>query len=353
MECPSEISPLKESHDGSNLQSFQLESVDRVVRSDSQFRSSSALDILRETVRILRFNSGGFIGIAALLICPFSAVFLSGVFVEPSIVKRIAARLLILAKSNGLPLKPLTKQLCYKFSEMAVLSATCFPLYITLLLLSKAAVVYSVDGTYSRKKFNPSKFFSFVTKIWKRLVSTTLWGCALIAGCLALLVAVLLAVSSLFSALGLVAELIVYPAIVMGFVFSVIFVNAIIICNVATVVSVLEDLSGSNALVRSSSLIRGQTQVGLLMFLGSAIGMAFVEFLFEHRVKTVSYGDGSSRLWEGPLLVLMHAFILLIDSMMITVFYFSCRSHSMEPSNGECQPDLEAVTSYSGSVDIE
>jgi hypothetical protein len=33
-------------------------------------------------------------------------------------------------------------------------------------------------------------------------------------------------------------------------------------------------------------------------------------------VKTLSYGDGSSRLWEGPLLVLMYSFVTLIDSMM-------------------------------------
>ncbi|XLS70462.1 hypothetical protein HN51_027327 [Arachis hypogaea] len=78
-----------------------------------------------------------------------------------------------------------------------------------------------------------------------------------------------------------------------GLVFSVVFANAIIICDIAIVISVLEDVSGAQAMMQSNMLIKGQTQVGLLIFLGSTMGMAFVEGLFEHRVKTLSYGDGS------------------------------------------------------------
>lgn len=70
--------------------------------------------------------------------------------------------------------------------------------------------------------------------------------------------------------------------------------------------------------------------MGILIFLGSTIGMAFIDGLFEHRVKTLSYGDGSSRIWEGPLLVIMYSFVVLIDSMMSAVFYFSCISSNVE-----------------------
>ncbi|CAK9142360.1 unnamed protein product [Ilex paraguariensis] len=93
--------------------------------------------------------------------------------------------------------------------------------------------------------------------------------------------------------------------------------------------------------------------MGLLIFLGSTIGMAFVEGLFEHRVKTLSYGDGSSRLWEGPLLVVMYSFVVLIDSMMSAVFYFSCKNYSMEASKEESQPVLEAMTMPPGTPDIQ
>ncbi|KAI7980427.1 hypothetical protein LOK49_Contig149G00003 [Camellia lanceoleosa] len=174
-----------------------------------------------------------------------------------------------------------------------------------------------------------------------------------ITGCLTLFLVLLVAVSSLFSIIGFGSDLIVYLAMIAGLVFSVIFANAIIICNIAIVISVLEDVSGPLALLRSSVLIRGQTQVGLLIFLGSTIGMSFVEGLFEHRVKTLSYGDGSSRVWEGPLLVLMYSFVVLIDSMMSAVFYFSCRFNSMDALNGECQSVLEAMTLSPGSMGFE
>uniref|UniRef100_J3MML5 Uncharacterized protein n=2 Tax=Oryza brachyantha TaxID=4533 RepID=J3MML5_ORYBR len=125
-------------------------------------------------------------------------------------------------------------------------------------------------------------------------------------------------------------DIVVCAGFVTVLAFSVAYAHTIIVCNLGGVISVLEDIAGVNALRRSVQLMRGQTHVGLLIFLGSTIGLAFVEGLFEHRVKTLSYGDGSSRLWEGPLLVLMYSFVMLIDSMMSVVFYFTCRSSNLE-----------------------
>ncbi|KAJ6726686.1 SON OF SEVENLESS PROTEIN [Salix purpurea] len=292
MEVSSGASPRMNMHqlqkDGSeetHFQDFELESFDYNDSHNLQFYSMSALEILRETARILQCNLWSFITIAALLICPVSAILLSNVLVDQSIVKRLSTRLLLVAKSSGLPLRPLIRQLCHRFAEMAVSSATCFPLFITLSLLSRAAVVYSVDCTYSRKDVDGSKFLAMASKIWRRIVSTYLW-------------------------------------------------------------------SWPQALLRSSVLIRRQTQVGLLIFLGSTIGMTFIEGLFEHRVKTLSYGDGSSRIWEGPLLVIMYSFVVLIDLMMSAVFYYSCRSHGMEPSHGECLSILETATVSAESAGI-
>ncbi|KAK6133878.1 hypothetical protein DH2020_032381 [Rehmannia glutinosa] len=336
-----------------DLENLELETVVRDFGSDYHFHSMSALEILRETVRILRYNSTGFMAIAAVLICPVSAVLLSNVLVDQSLVKRLALRLLLVARSSGLPLRPFIKHSCHKLSEVAVSVTMCFPLFITLSLLSKAAVVYSVDCTYSRRKFDSSKFCVIISKIWKRIIFTYLWVCVVLSGCLALFIVLLVVVSSVFVIMGFPSDLILYPAMVVGFIFSIVLANAIIICNIAVVISVLEDVSGPQALLRSSSLIKGQTQVGLLIFLGSTMVMAFVEGLFEHRVKTLSYGDGSSRIWEGPLLVLMYSFVVLIDSMMSTVFYFSCKSYRMEFANAETEPVLEALTNASGSTDVQ
>ncbi|XP_043714294.1 uncharacterized protein LOC122662656 [Telopea speciosissima] len=337
----------------SNPQDHEVESSDSGVRrsfdSDQRFHSMNALEILRETVRILRYNSSAFMLIAAVLICPVSAVLLSHVLINQSIVKKLTIRLLLVAQSTGMPLKPYTKQWCQRLSEMALAAAFYFPMYITFSLLSKAAVVYSVDCTYSRRRFEVSNFFPTIIKIWKRLISTYIWACMVIVGCLALFLVLLLVVCNIFSLVGCPSDLIVYPAVMIGLVFSVVFANAIIICNLAIVISVLEGISGPQALLRSSILIQGQTQVGLLIFLGSTAGTTFVEGLFEHRVKTLSYGDGSSRIWEGPLLVMMHSFVVLIDYMMSAVFYFTCRSSRLESSEGE----VEVMAVASESVDIQ
>uniref|UniRef100_A0A2P2JUE8 Uncharacterized protein LOC105116878 n=1 Tax=Rhizophora mucronata TaxID=61149 RepID=A0A2P2JUE8_RHIMU len=313
----------------------------------------NALEILRETVRILRSNSVSFMLVAALLICPVTAIFLSDVLVDQSIVKILTIRLMLVAKSSGLPLRPFIKQSCHRFAEMVVSTAMCFPLFLTLSLLSKAAVVYSVDCTYSRKSVDSSKFLVVIIKLWRRITLTYLWACMMIVGCITSFCVLLFAVCSTFSVLGFWPDLNFYAAMMAGLIFSIVFANVVIVCNVAIVISVLEDVSGPQALLRSSILVRGQTQVGLLIFLGSTIGLAFVEGLFEHRVKTLSYGDGSSRIWEGPLLVIMYSFVVLIDLMMNAVFYFSCRSYSMEASDGEHRSILETISASGDSVGIQ
>ncbi|KAG4917634.1 hypothetical protein HKD37_20G055505 [Glycine soja] len=339
----------KEGSEGTPFQHMELSDRDR----NFQVQSMNALEILRETVRILRFNSWGFMAIAFMLICPVSAVLLSNVIVDESIVKNLSIRLMLVAQTSGLPLRPIIKQSCQRFAETVVSSAMCFPFYATLLLLSKAAVVYSVDCTYSRKKFDASKFCVIVAKFWRKILFTYMWVCTVIVCCITLFCVFLVAFCSALAVLGFLPDVVVYCAMLVGLVFSVVFANAIIICNIAMVISVLEDVSGAQAMLRSSILIKGQTQVGLLIFLGSTIGMAFVEGLFEHRVKTLSYGDGSSRVWEGPLLVVMYSFVVLIDSMMSAVFYFSCRSSNMEISDVEGKSILETMAISAESMGIQ
>ncbi|XP_077209874.1 uncharacterized protein LOC143845426 [Tasmannia lanceolata] len=339
-----------EGSEESGLQSPKFEfsgcAIPQSIGSGQRFYSMNALEILRETIRILRFNSIGFMVIVAVLICPISAIILSNALVNQSFVKRLSIRLLLIARSSGLPLNHIVNQSCQRLSEMVVSHIFCFPLFISFSLLSKVAIVYSVACTYSGRKVVTSKFFAVVIKIWRRVFSTYLWVCMMVVGCLVLFLVLLVTVCNTFAMLGFPSELILYPAFVVAVVFSVVFAHTIIVCSLASVISVLEEVSGPQALVRSVFLIKGQTHVGLLIFLGSTIGMAFVEGLFEHRVKTLSYGDGSSRIWEGPLLVIMYSFVVLIDSMMSAVFYFTCRSSSMEALDGDDQ-NLEELNTIS------
>ncbi|KAK4263504.1 hypothetical protein QN277_028903 [Acacia crassicarpa] len=324
----------KEGSDETSLQGLEME-LSSDVGHDHQIEPMSALDIMRETVRILRFNSWGFMGIMTFLICPVSAVILSKILVYESIVKRLTMRLILVSQTSGFSLTPFIKEYCHRFAETMVSSVMCFPLYITLLLSSKAAVFYAVECTYSRKLFDVSKFWVVIAKVWRRMVLTYIWTCMAIVGCIILFAVSMVAFCSAFSVLGFSSELFVGAAMVVGLAFSVIFAHVIIICKVALVMPVLEDVSGAQAMLRSSVLIKGQTQVGLVIFLVSAIGMAFVEGLFDHRVKTISYGDGSSRMWEGPLLVIIYSFVLLVESMMNAVFYFNCKFSYKEISDVE------------------
>lgn len=341
----------KEGSEETPLQGLEMDSSFDVDH-NYQFQSMSALDILRECVRILRFNSWGFMGIMVFLICPVSAVLLSNILVSESIVKRFSMRLMLVAKTSGLSVGPTIRNSCHHVAETVVSSIVCFPLYITLLLLSKAAVVYTVHCTYLRKLFDASKFYVTFAKTWRRIVSTYTWACTIIAGCIILFFVFIVAFCSALSVLGFSQEIILYAAMMMGLVFSVVFANAIIICNLALVISILEDISGSQAMVRSRILIKGQTQVGLMILLISTAGMAFVDGLFEHRVTTVSYGDGSSRMWEGPLLVIMYSFVVLVDSMMNAVFYFSCKSFSKETldDDGNSILDCEIISAESMGI---
>ncbi|KAM1792449.1 hypothetical protein PS1_036544 [Malus domestica] len=167
----------------------------------------SALEILRETVRILRYNLWRFLAIALLLICPVSALLLSNLVVDQSL-----------------------------FAEMAISCTMRFPLYITL-LLSKVAVVYSVYCSYSLKKFDASQYYLVMRKIWRRVVSTYVWMCMVVASCIVLFFVLLLAVCNACSIVGLSPNYIVYAAMVVALAFSVVFANAVIICNIAIVIN--------------------------------------------------------------------------------------------------------------------
>ncbi|GLJ47260.1 hypothetical protein SUGI_0997980 [Cryptomeria japonica] len=310
-----------------------------------QFNSLTALEILRETVRILRFNSTAFLTVAAVFICPVSAIFLSNFFVNQSKVEKLSLWFQLVAESIGFPKGHFARSGFHKLSESVLSFVFCFPFYITLLLFSKAIVVYSVALTYASKKLLIEKFLTMIRKIWKHLVLTYLWNCITILGCIVIFLLLVLVSINAIIFLGVPPTWAIYVVLGEGVIFSLLFAHAMIICNLAIVVSILEDYYGMGAFFRSMFLIKERTQVGLLIFLGTCIGTAFVEGLFDHRVKTVSYGDGSSRIWEGPLLVIMHSFVILIDAMMSCIFYFTCKWSTSESFDSASV--LELNTSFS------
>ncbi|XP_050142277.1 uncharacterized protein LOC126618271 [Malus sylvestris] len=157
----------------------------------------SALEILRETVRILWYNLWGFLVIALLLICPVSALLLSNLVVDQSLVKRLTIRMLLIAKSSVLPLRDFISHSCQKFAEMAI---------------------------------------SFLLGYMQDMEA----GCfnlCVVAGCVVLFLVLLLVVCNACSMVGLSPNYIVYAAVVVALACSVVFANAVIICNIAIVIN--------------------------------------------------------------------------------------------------------------------
>jgi hypothetical protein len=79
----------------------------------------------------------------------------------------------------------------------------------------------------------------------------------------------------------------------------------------------MKDCQDSTALFDPCILFKGRTQEGLMIILGTAIGAAFVESLYEHRMKC----DDVPR--SGRALCWSSYFVTLINVMMSCIFYFA------------------------------
>jgi hypothetical protein len=296
-----------------------------------RLRAMNAMEILRETVRVLRADPHAFTSVLFLLLCPASGcLLLSAAALDGAVVLPLARKLLVAAASSGLPLTHFVRQLAHHLAATLVSAVVSFPALLTLLLAARAAVAYTIAAVYAGKPLVVGEVNLLARRAWPRLAATYALGCAAVTTGLVAFLALLIAACSALKSMLCPPDMVVLAGLFTVLVYSVVYAHTIIVCNLGGVIAVLEDVAGFNAFRRSVHLMRGQTHVGLLIFLGSTIGLAFVEGLFEHRVKTLSYGDGTSRLWEGPLLVLMYSFVMLIDSMMSAVFYFTCRSSSLD-----------------------
>ncbi|KAF8664184.1 hypothetical protein HU200_054880 [Digitaria exilis] len=268
----------------------------------------NALEILRETVRVLRGDPHAFTSILFLLLCPASGcLLLSAAALDGPSCCRWPGGSSSRPRRRGSRSRISSGRWRHHLAATLVSSLVSFPALLTLLLAARAAVAYSVAAVYAGKPLAAGTSPPSRAARGRASLPRTCSGAppSPPASSLSLDSSSPSAPRSrpcstrptLSSCAGLFTVL----------AYSVMYAHTIIICNLGGVIAVLEEVAGFNALRRSVQLMRGQTHVGLLIFLGSTIGLAFVEGLFEHRVKTLSYGDGSSRLWEGPLLVLMYS----------------------------------------------
>ncbi|KAG0460164.1 hypothetical protein HPP92_023292 [Vanilla planifolia] len=86
----------------------------------------NALEILRETIRILRSDPSTFMSVLVLLIFPVSSAMLSNFLISQPVVGALGRSMLLLAISCGLPPARFLKQMCQHLAGTIVSSAICF-----------------------------------------------------------------------------------------------------------------------------------------------------------------------------------------------------------------------------------
>ncbi|MCO5600170.1 hypothetical protein L7F22_054278 [Adiantum nelumboides] len=293
------------------------------------------LDIMRESSALLRLNATALTSIMFILICPLSALLLSSPWLLQQLRHshfHLHAHIHSLAATLGILHSSLFKSLLSPLSKLLLSYALSSPIFFTFWLLAKAFIIFTVSATYSARKPSFELFISVGPKLWKRLLYTNAWiGC-----CAVLIFAIatftLSVVTALARGLQLSAGTMLAAEMAMGIGSSVLLANALVCADMASVVCVLEENVGVTAMARAMRLMKGKMQVALWMVLVTAGSMAMVESLYTNRVIGVEGGryeiSAVTRLWEAPLLICMHAFLLLYHAIMTTVFYFTCKPPS-------------------------
>eukprot|EP00250_Pteridium_aquilinum_P004342 c14560_g1_i1 orf=255-1445(+) len=300
-------------------------------RHSARFGTMGALDVLRESITVLRANSSTLMSLMFLLICPVSGLFLSRVLLHGDLANKLATRLYAAASSVGLLHYLSLVKSIYKSLSQALLSYILLaPVLFTVWLLAKASIIYIVSCTYADKEVSLFTSITAGVRLWKRVFCTYLWSSIILVGFGAMAVVVFMVIVGLLDALQFSADLIFLTELALGIFYSVIFAQILVVANLANVVSILEENYGCVALARSFHLIKGKIQVALSLFCGTLLGTVMVETLYQYRVIGIPPSNYTinmaSRMWEGPLLVFMYSFLLLLDGIMGCVFYFTCKS---------------------------
>ncbi|MCO5557420.1 hypothetical protein L7F22_010984 [Adiantum nelumboides] len=302
-----------------------------LARHADRFGAMSALDIVRESVTILRANSSTLMTLMLLLICPVSGLLLSHALLHGKLANKLAARLFAAAGSMGLlHYLSLVKSIYESLSQVLLSYMFSAPILFTVWLLAKASIIHIVSGTYINKPVSIYSSLAAGFQLWRHIFYTYFCNCLILVSFGITAATIFLIVISLLDTLQFSADLIFLMELALGLCYSVIFAQILVIGNLANVISILEEETGIAALARSFHLIKGKIQVALSLFCGTLLGLVMVEGLYQYRVIGIppsNYAiNTASRMWEGPLLVFMYSFLLLMDTVIGCVFYFTCKS---------------------------
>ncbi|KAJ0097642.1 hypothetical protein Patl1_27959 [Pistacia atlantica] len=214
-----------------------------------------------------------------------------------------------------------------------------FSYYLVILipsLLSTSAIVCTITFLYTAKDVTFKKIRGMLPKIWKRVMITFTLSFAIqfcygnfIGRVVVWLVQLLLPgpvnARDFFNTKSVTGIIILFLYI-SGYVYMQ------IIQNLATVVSVIEDLSGIKAMIKSKNLLKGKTGVAFFVWLLFRCCYAVID----DRIYNIFWGPDDGLNWRNgvgigiPCFILLHSIMSLLDFVVETVIYFSCKAHEVK-----------------------
>ncbi|KAI3454707.1 hypothetical protein Pfo_011370 [Paulownia fortunei] len=294
----------------------------------SSFPMGKAGRIMRRSVFVFLQNFQYFTSTPALLAFPFAvSCLLSQSLISSSyLFPLVQGRLRSLFLAAGFPpSSELFAILNLKLSQTILSSLFVLPFTLSFLLLSKASIIRALHHLKPAEKH---AFFSWIL-ILNPLLTTQLCNSLIIlsanATCFCLLVisfncSDVLGISSprtllLLSATGAIL-------------YSIVLANAYIICNLSLIVSGIEKSGGLNSILKACVLIRGRTATALSLAVPINIALAAIEALFQFRVVRAYHramAPNSSMVLEAMLIAYLYAILLVLDTIVGSVFLKSCK----------------------------
>jgi hypothetical protein len=302
---------------------------------------------------------------ASLLALPFSAAALLSrshpALLAPShLLSRRLRRVLVAAGFP--PASQLLFLLSHRLSQRACAFLAAMPFSLSFLLLAKACAVHcccspSAPPHGQRRRKDTSAAAAVLRSSYPAMAWTQVVNClALLLANAAVFAALLAAFNaaealhllgaggapphgsrptsgpSLDSGSGSRAVLALSAAGVI--VYSVALANASAVCNLATVVAAAEGRGGAHAMLKALLMLlrAGDAATAVAASLPASLAAAAVEALFQLRVMRPYTATGkvtAGMLCEGLLVAYIHAMICVLDTVVTSMVYQSCKaSHS-------------------------
>jgi hypothetical protein len=300
------------------------------------------LDILQESTNLLRKHHSLLLALAMAVSVPLSAIVLSHVCLGLPFVQWLVRQVEEFHNNSTVveddgnnniihynnPASAANRIALRRVTEILISNIVDIPFTAVFSPLLKAGVAYIVACSYGGKKPTVMEIWRLLQKLWLRLMQTFALSCSIFLAFAAAFAALLMYASrsgntTTSSSFIVIVAGIAAISLCAGFAFMS------VLCSLAYVVTVLEGLHGGEALVKSLYYLRGKLQVAMLLFLVTNVNGTLLDILFEFHI--IASTDPStdnllSKLWEAPLLVFMHSFVYLFDAIMISVFYYICKS---------------------------